>query len=376
MTITEVQTVLGPVPAADLGHTQFHEHLLIDLTLNKKLGHVTAEEKDGSRITLENYYKTRREHPPVNLCLLDRDVAVKELELYTASGGRTIVDATPIGIGRDPEGLREIAERSGVNVIMGCGFYYRDYHPPYVESASTVSLADIIINDLTVGADGTGIRAGVIGEIGLMWPLHPDEERVLRAAAFAQRETGAGLLIHPGHSVKAPFQVMDIIESAGGELDRVVMGHLDRTMFRTEDLLALAATGCYLEFDLFGQEMSFYPVGNTDAGYPVAGLEKPVDMPNDATRVDYICDLVDAGYLDRVIIAQDMCNKTSLRTYGGEGYSHILDHVIPLMRRKGLSDEQIRVITVDNPRNALTGGAAATTTSPSRARSTEKEPAR
>lgn len=348
-----VQTVLGPVPSSALGHTQFHEHLLIDLTLNRPDSGQSEDDKERE-ITLWNYYKTRREHPPVNLRLLDRDVAVTELGLYTASGGRTIVDVTPIGIGRDPEGLRDIAERSGVNVVMGCGYYYRDYHPPHLASASITELADTMIKDLTEGVDDTGIRAGVIGEIGLSWPMDPVEESVLRAAVIAQAETGVGLLIHPGHGEKSPFEVMRIVESAGGQTDRVVMGHLDRTLFSIKDLLSLAETGCYLEFDLFGQEMSHYPIGHQTSRYPVQ-LDKPVDMPNDATRVDYVVDLVAHGYLEKILIAQDLCNKTSLRTYGGEGYSHILDHIVPLMRSKGLTEEQIHVITVNNPRDALVG---------------------
>lgn len=347
MSPPDVQTVLGPVPAGTLGHTQFHEHLLCDLTRKTTPGHQSWEDHEEDReISLWNYYKTRRDHPPENLRLLDRDVAVTELGLYAASGGRTIVDATSIGIGRDPEGLRDIAERTGVNVIMGCGYYWRDYHPAHLASASVAELADGIITDLTKGVGDTGIRAGVIGEIGLSWPLDATEESVLRAAVVAQRETGAGLLVHPGHNEAAPFDVMRVVESAGGRPDRVVMSHIDRTLFSTEAILALAATGCYVEFDLFGQEMSHYPF---------KPIDKPIDMPNDATRVDYVIELVANGYLDNVLIAQDICNKTSLRTYGGEGYAHILDHILPLMRCKGLTEEQIQTITVDNPRTALVG---------------------
>lgn len=343
-----VETVLGPIPADRLGHTQFHEHLICDLTRKTRPG---AELPGDSReeiteITLENYYRVRREHPPINLRLDDREVAAQELALYAEAGGRTIVDATSIGLGRDPLALRELAERTGVNVVMGCGYYWSDYHPLDLADRGIDDIARTLIEELVVGVDGTGIRAGVIGEIGLGWPIHPVEERMLRAAVRAQIQTDAGILIHPGHHVDAPLAIMSIIEDEGGDPSRVVMGHLDRTLFRLKDMLLLARTGCYLEFDLFGQEMSHYPF---------AGLEAPVDMPNDATRVDYLVALVERGHLDRLIIAQDVCNKTSLRHYGGEGYVHILEHVIPLMRRKGLNEQQILTITQSNPRRALTG---------------------
>ncbi len=337
----EAQTVLGPVPADRLGHTQFHEHLLLDMTPSDFVAPAGDEE-----ITLWNYYRMRREHPPANARLIDADVAVTELGLYAAGGGRTIVDATSVGIGRDPEGLRDIASRSGVNVVMGSGYYTHPFHPPGLSERSVGSIADEIVAELTEGVGTTGIRAGIIGEIGLFSPLHPVERTVLRAAAIASRETGAALLVHPGHSEDAPLGALRTIEAEGGSPDRVVLGHIDRTLFDVPSILSLAATGCYVEFDLFGQEMSHYPF---------TAVRSPVYQPNDATRVDYLLALVEGGYLRRILISQDVYTKTSLRSYGGEGYTHILEHVIPLMRQKGLTAEQIRIITVDNPRDALTG---------------------
>lgn len=301
-------------------------------------------DQDVSEITLGNYYRVRREHPPFNVRLDDVDVAVAELAHYSTAGGTTIVELSSIGLGRDPVALREISRRSGVHIIMGCGFYWSDYHPTWLSERTVDELARQMITDLVEGVDGTGIRAGVIGEVGLSWPIHPDEERVLRAAVRAQRATGAGLVIHPGHHRTAPLRIMDIVRDECGDPSRTVIGHLDRTLFALDDMLELAETGCYLEFDLFGQEMSHYPF---------AGLETPVDMPSDATRVDYLADLTEHGHLERLIISQDVFNKTSLRRYGGEGYGHILEHILPLMARKGFTEEQIRTITTANPHRVL-----------------------
>lgn len=340
MTLSHVQTVLGPVDPSELGHTQFHEHLLLDAS------HGAAIPPEDDPITLWNYYRLRREHPPANTRLLDRDVAVTELALYSASGGRTIVDATSRGLGRDPEGLHEIAERSGLNVIMGSGYYTHSFHPPGMEDRDLGELTDETVRDLQEGVAGTGIRAGLIGEVGLFSPMHPGELLALRSAARAQSLTDVALLIHPGHSPEAPYDALRIIESEGGALDRTVMGHIDRTLFSAEAILRLAATGCYLELDLFGQEMSHYPF---------TAVEHPVYQPNDATRVDYILALAEHGHLDQVIVSTDIYTKTSLRSYGGEGYAYLLESVVPLMHEKGLTAEQVHTITVVNPRRALTG---------------------
>src|SRR5205085_8761699 len=115
---------------------------------------------------------------------------------------------------------------------------------------------------------------------------------------------------------------------AGGDPKRMIVSHIDRTLFTLEAMNALAAEGCYVEFDLFGQESSYYPLA-------------PIDMPNDAMRVNYLRGLIEAGYLEQLVIAQDICNKAHTSKYGGEGYGHILENVVPLMRRKGMRADEI-----------------------------------
>jgi len=128
---------------------------------------------------------------------------------------------------------------------------------------------------------------------------------------------------------------------AGGDPERTVMSHIDRTLFSLEDMLELAQTGCYLEWDLFGHEASYYPLA-------------PIDMPNDAVRIDYIIKLIEAGYRDKLLISQDICTKVQLKKYGTDGFSHILKNVLPMMERKGMSQEDIEIITVKNPARMLT----------------------
>lgn len=338
-----IRTVLGDVAPDDIGHTQTHEHLLIDLSQPLPASASEADhERDEAPIRLDNYYATRRDHTSHDLRLESVDEAVDELNAYKEVGGSAIVEATSLGLKRDPQGLHEIAKRTGVHIVMGSGYYYRDYHPESINSLNVDTIAESIIGDIAQGVGPGRIRAGIIGEIGMSWPHHNMEMNVLEASVHAQKATGAALLIHPGRHAQSPLEVIRFVDDHGGDVSRVIMSHIDRTLFTAEDIRELAETGCYVEFDLFGQESSYY------------SLDDSIDMPNDATRVDHLARLISEGYRDQILIAQDICHKTNLRRYGGEGYTHIIDHVLPLMRRKGFSSADISSITIDNPRRALT----------------------
>lgn len=330
-------TVLGPVAPDRLGHIQPHEHLLADLS------RYAPDDGVDEPLTSANYFAARVDRDNRRDMVLDEvDTAADELALYREAGGGTVVDATPVGLGRDPAGLREIARRTGVHVVMGSGYYVAAFHPPQVASLSRDAITRQITGDIEQGADDTGIRAGVIGEIGMSWPPHPDEVKVLQAAAQAQTATGAALLIHPGRHPEAPLLHLRHAVEAGADPTRTVLCHVDRTLFEPDQMLALAATGCVLEFDLFGTESSYYPPDPT------------VDLPNDGMRVRHIAALIAAGHGDRITIAEDVCRRTQLTRYGGEGYAHILRRVLPLMLARGISPEDIATITRTTPARLLT----------------------
>ena len=345
----QVQTVLGPVDPAGLGHTQVHEHLRADLSRFAtppspgEAGPWHDRKVDLETIRPRDYQWIRRyqRHHPGNLVLDDPDVAIEELADYRRLGGRTIVDETSIGIGRSPEGLVRIARATGLHVVMGCGWYVHVTHPPELASLSVDELTDRIVREVTVGVGNTGIRAGLIGEVGLSWPVHPEEERTLEAAVAAQAETGLALQIHPGRDAEALFDAVERVVALGGRPDRTIVAHVERSLFAVEELVRLAETGCYLELDLFGYESSYFPFA-------------PIDMPNDARRIDLLIGLRDAGYLDRLLVSSDIVQKVRLKRYGGEGYEHILENVVPLMLRKGLSADDVATITRANPAAVLT----------------------
>lgn len=334
-----ITTVLGTIEPNELGHTQPHEHLLCDLR-----GYLPAENRSGVPLNLSNYFQSRVDRDNAeDMFLGDIDDVAGALLDYHQAGGRTIVDATPRGLGRNPEGLLRLAQKTSVNVIMGCGFYTQPFHPASVTSASEDDITKGIVSDLINGVDieGDAVRAGIIGEIGMSSPTHRDENKVLRAAARAQGTTGAAILIHPGRAQGAPLEHIKTVKSAGGDVERVIMSHVDRTLFTLDSMLGLADSGCVLEFDLFGTESSYYP------------QNPEVDLPNDGQRVKYILELVKRGYGKQVVISEDVCRKTQLKRYGGEGYDHILKRVLPLMQARGLNATDIKQITHLTPARLL-----------------------
>jgi phosphotriesterase-related protein len=256
---------------------------------------------------------------------------------YKLAGGQTIVDATSIGLARDPTGLARIARATGLHIIMGAGYYIAAAHPADMDYKTEDEIGEEITQDITVGVGQTGIRAGLVGEIGCSWPWQENEKKVVRAAARAQRETGAPLMIHPGRDPEAPLEIVRELDKVGANLRRTIMAHIDRTIFDMGAVFELAGTGVYVEYDLFGQESSFYPFS-------------PIDMPSDAQRLAQLQELVVKGYLGQILIAHDICTKTRLIRYGGHGYDHLLRNIIPRMRRKGFLDEHIHTILVENPK--------------------------
>jgi phosphotriesterase-related protein len=191
------------------------------------------------------------------------------------------------------------------------------------------------------GVWGTDVRAGIIGEIGCSAPWTALEQRVMLAAVLAQRQTGAAINVHPGRHPDQPQEVADFIRVKGGRVERVIISHIDRTVFDADRLGRLADTGCVLEWDLFGQEASYYRLAD-------------IDMPNDAIRLRAIRGLIDRGHLEQVLISHDICYRSRLVRWGGHGYGHIFANVVPLMRRRGFSEREIQAILVDNPRRLLT----------------------
>jgi phosphotriesterase-related protein len=333
-----IRTVSGDIPPHALGRTLMHEHLLCDITPPE----LAAQGLPEVKITLENLFEIRHHwcRHPGNNRLDSIDVAVAEVARFRAEGGSALVELTVQGIAPDPLGLRTISQRTGVAVIVGCGWYTVDFAGPMLAAKTPAEMERELIAAVEQGIDGTGVRAGIIGEIGCSWPLHALERKALIAAARAQAATGAAISIHPGRDPAASHEILDVLEANGGRAEKVIIGHLDRTLFNEDEVFRLAGRGCGLEWDFFGIESSYYPFA-------------PIDLPNDGQRLELIRAVMARGHGAQVLIAHDICTRTRLRRFGGHGYAHLLENVVPVMRRKGFTEAESDLLLIDNPRRFL-----------------------
>jgi phosphotriesterase-related protein len=340
----QVQTVLGSIAPEAMGVTLPHEHLLIDF---KVMFVEPAAASDKGRawepVSLANLGWVRRNFNANldNLRLTDETLAADEIRLFKHAGGSTVVDPTPRTLARDPLALARIARATGLNVVMGSGYYVNASHPPGMDGKSVDDLAREMIADVTTGVGDTGVRAGLLGEIGTTYPWTENERKVLRAAIAAQRATGAPLMVHPGRHPKMPMELAEFVQKEGGDVRRTIMCHIDRTIADVAAVRDLAQTGIWLEYDLFGMECAYYP------------YDPSFDMPNDGGRMAHVLALMEAGHADRLLLSHDIAYKTSLVAYGGYGYHHLLVNVVPRLRAKGVDDVGIERLLVDNPRRAF-----------------------
>ena len=301
----QVVSVTGPVDADDLGVVLPHEHVFANLV---------------------------REYRGTGL-LNDEHLASMELTALRAAGGSTLVDLTLDEIGRDPAALRRAAEATGVTIIMGCG-HYRD---PYLDRDwfdrhAVDAIADELVRDIEEGVGGTGIRAGVIGEIGADKSyVSAAEERSFRAAARAQLRTGLTISTHAARWPVGLDQLA-LLTAEGVDPRRVIIGHAD-TVPLPEYHLRLARSGCYVSFDSIG----------TGTAYDLRRV------------VDYVLALVRAGHASQILLSHDVFLRGHLLADGGCGYGYLLTSFLPLLTQAGLDQEEARQLVTANPRAALTG---------------------
>jgi phosphotriesterase-related protein len=313
-----------------------HEHLYSDMTsLLRVHGYAAGEE---ARLGPAE----ARWNPgafPDNYRLVDVETTVAELEPVAAAGCRTVVDTTPVGLGRSPQHLREIAARTGLNVVMGCGWYLEGTHPADVATRDADALAAQIVAEVRNGVAGTGIRPGIIGEIGTGAEWSAAEEKVLRAAARAQRETGLCVTVHLHPWSQNGERVLDVLRDEGVPPGRTILNHMTTAIHDERYQLALLERGAFLAYDLFGFDHSLLGLGR----YP----------PSDFDVARGVVDLVERGFVAQLLLSQDVGVKTRLRRYGGWGYAHLFEHVVPLLRELGLGAPEVDTLLVDNPRRAL-----------------------
>jgi phosphotriesterase-related protein len=342
-----VVTVRGPVPPSDLGLTLFHEHLHMDARpLLAVHGYPSAAERPFDLAAAGEARWNPGSHP-ANYDFTDDALVVEELGAFRAAGGGCVVDQTPAALGRDPSALRAISEATGLHVVMGTGHYLAATHDPWVRTASEDELAAAMVAELRDGVADSGVRAGLIGEVGTSIPVHPDEVRVLRAAARAAIGTGVAVSVHLHPWGRAGDEVLDVLLAEGLAPGRVVLGHLNTAADDEPYLRGLADRGAVLAFDLFGFDHSLLGIGR----WP----------PSDADVADVVARLVRDGHGGRVLVSGDVGVRTRLVAYGSWGFGHVPRHVVPLLLERGLSEADVERMLVEAPAAilAIDGGGSA-----------------
>lgn len=336
-----IQTVRGRISPDQLGSTLTHEHVLWNHS-HLYLGDAQPDMIPllDAEITLETradiFYEVFNNR--CNLTQEDVDLAGKELTLLKNEGGGTVVELTTVGLNPNPEGLRKASEESGINIVTGSGFYLPDSLPKtvreWLEKATEDEITEYIINDFKKGLYGTDVKAGVIGEIGVLDFYNKIEMKILRASIAAQKELGCALYFDCSYTLSQMHLMFDLVEKLGGNLEKTVLCHCQGSDKYTDLYNTFAKRGIYIEFDQFS--MNFHRMDIVDF------------LLKDAVYRQFAL-----GNVNKILISQDICFSAMLVKYGGFGYRYINRWVKPMMEREGYKRE-FDIITLENPRNLLT----------------------
>jgi phosphotriesterase-related protein len=366
----KVMTVKGAIDPSDLKKTITHEHFFIDLrkshlphqpsVYTKNILNLADEDVLFPKITSFPSESTEVDFPATelnlwnakvdfgnlhlakdrasiadNYILSDVNLAIKEALEFKNNGGSTVVDVTNRGLKRDPEALLKLSEATGLNIIMGSSWYQKMFHPRDMDDKSVENLTDEIVEDITVGVNGTDIKSGIIGEVGVNGgPITRNEEKCIISAAIGSKLTGAPITIHSGGVGEEKHHTLDLIEKEGVSLNRVIMGHSDWLADHYEFALELIDRNVFLEFDLIGRESA-------------------LEISPTAKDIQIVTKLVQDGHEDKILLSQDVCHKTNLKHYGGFGYSFVLEKFIPHLHSLGISNSSTDKMLIDNPKKVL-----------------------
>lgn len=293
-----IRTILKDMSSEELGLTLAHEHFIVDLDRIRKDGYSFIQ---------------------------DVDEVIPEIRMAMDQGIRSAFEVTTNDMGRDVRKLKEISEKTGLNIVCSTGFYLSEYHPEWLNGATKEEIAEVYIRDLTEGIDGTDIRAGLIAEIASSPKgFVGNERKILEAAGIASRKTGFAVSTHTGRI--AAQETIDILLKEGVEPDKIILGHQD-LIDDPEYHLSLLKQGVNIAFDTCG---------------------KTAYMP-DETRAMNALKLTEAGYADHLVLSNDISRHTYFTTFDGKGYLAVMGSVVPLMRQYGLPEEIIHKFLADNP---------------------------
>lgn len=332
-----IRTVLGDVPAADLGVTLVHEHVRMDCTpLLAAHGYQPDPAAGPFDAAIAAECRWNPGAHPDNYRFTEDEPILDDLLDFASLGGGAIVDATPLDLGRDPGTLLEQSRRSGLHIVMGTGYYLEATHRPHLpEGMEEQATFDVIVADTQ-----EAIRPGMIGEIGTSDPPTASELSVVRGAARAALATGLPLSIHLHPWGDNAETVMAVVTETGLPAERVLLNHMTTAVGRAGQVERALETGAHISFDLCGFDHSLLGPGRWPA--------------SDDEVMALTVELLNGPFADRVMISQDIGVRTRLRRYGGWGYGHMMRHLIPLLHSHGATPEDVERLLVRTPARYLT----------------------
>lgn len=298
-----IRTVTGDINDNELGNTLAHEHLYFDL---------------------------RRVRNDNDSFIVEYSEIEEELKEIKKLGINSIVEVTTIDMQRDVEKLKEISQRSGVNIIAATGFYLHEYHSDKLKEMNIEDIADIFVREITIGIDNTGIKAGVIGEIATSFnTIYPSERKVFEAAAIAANKCGCAITTHCQTGTMAREQI-EIFRKYNVNLSKVVLGHMDLNLDK-DYLVSILKTGVNIGFDTFGK----------------------TSYNSDEDRISMLIELIRLGFENQIVISQDISRKSYLKELGGVGYDHVSKTFNNLIVENKITEEILHKLLCGNPKRIL-----------------------
>ncbi len=312
-----VPTVTGSIPVEKLGRTLAHEHVF-----------VVGEE------FRQNYQADWDEEEKIAQ-------AVRDLNELKSLGIDSILDPTVVGLGRYIPRIQRIAEQTDLNIVVATGIYtYNEvpfqfhYSGPGLLFDVPEPMTEMFVNDIENGIAGTGVKAAFLKCAIEEQGMTPGVERVMRAVAQAHVRTGAPITVHTNVHNRSGLEAQRVLREEGADLTKVVIGHSgDSTDL--DYLMELADAGSILGMDRFGLDVLL-----------------PFEQ-----RVGTVAQLVERGYADRMVLAHDAScfidwfdPHAKAQAVPNWNYRHISEDVLPALLERGVSEEQIQTMLVDNVR--------------------------
>lgn len=295
-----IQTVRGRIEPGDLGLTLIHEHVIVDF--------IGADEVSKDRYDADEVFEVMLPY-------------LKEIRELGVTG---FGDCAPMFLGRDPELLARLSEAADMHIITNTGLYKEPYLPEYAFEKSADELAEIWIDEMENGIEGTQIRPGFIKIAVNPGNLIPVQQKIVRAAARTSRSTGLTIACHTGHGTAA-METLDILEEEGVPLNKYIFVHAG-----TDKDHDVAQRGGWVEYDGINEEQS-------------------------ARYIQLIKEMLEKGYENNLLLSQDAGWYNVGQPGGGEirDYAYLVRDFIPLMKAAGIDQDTIDRLLIKNPARAL-----------------------